>query len=201
MLFPRMYSTLEEAFALLLAAMLLSLGVTFFEASSAISGGLTGLTMLLVDYVPVSFGTLLVILNLPFYLLAYFRIGKVVAFKSVFCSSLVSLCVDHMWSVLDIAYIHPLYAAVAGGMLFGCGLLILLRHNGSLGGFTILAMYMERRWSIHIGRTQLIIDILIISLSYIHASLMGLILSCLAVSLLNLVIILNHKPRGYRGIG
>jgi uncharacterized membrane-anchored protein YitT (DUF2179 family) len=48
---------------------------------------------------------------------------------------------------MGIGHLNPIYAAVAGGILIGLGLLILSRHRTSLGGIDILALYAQGRSS------------------------------------------------------
>jgi uncharacterized membrane-anchored protein YitT (DUF2179 family) len=54
-------------------------------------------------------------------------------------------------------------AAVAGGVLLGTGILVMLRHGASLGGVGLLALFLQRRLGWRLGWVQLGLDLLIIA--------------------------------------
>ncbi len=57
-----------------------------------------------------------------------------------------------------IDYLHPAFAAIAGGLLMGSGLLFLARHRSSLGGATIASLYLQDRYGSRAGKVQMAID-------------------------------------------
>ncbi|MCV5604482.1 YitT family protein, partial [Escherichia coli] len=83
----------------------------------------------------ISFGLLFFGINLPFYALAWLRMGPRFTFNTFVSVAAVSYMTDHLNGVLQIGKIEPLYAALIGGTLIGMGLLIMFRHKSSLGGF------------------------------------------------------------------
>ena len=77
--------------------------------------------------------------------------------------SIVSFAVDHLYHVIQIAEIHALYAALLGGGLIGTGMLVIFRHKMSLGGFNILALFLQERFGIRAGKVQMALDCTIVA--------------------------------------
>lgn len=195
------HNLVEDTVAILLSAIFISLGVFFFKQVALLSGGVTGLALLISQITEIHFGHLFILLNAPFFILAYFNVSKTVAIKSLFCAILVSLVTDNLDSVIQINLIEPYYAAITGGFLFGMGLLALIRHESSLGGFTILALLLQEKYNVSAGKTKLLIDFAVLSTSLIYASIEIFLLSLLGVTTLNVVIALFHKKGRYQGVG
>ncbi len=66
----------EDWIAILTGTFLVAQGVFFLQSASLLTGGTTGLALLLSQFVPLSFGILYFIANSPFYVLGYIRFGR-----------------------------------------------------------------------------------------------------------------------------
>lgn len=113
------------------------------------------------------------------------------------CVGLVSLFA-HWWELgIHISQIQPLFAVLLGGALMGIGLLILFRHQASLGGFNILALWMQQQLNWRAGKVQMLLDSLVVlgSLLWVPGGIM--LLSVGAAVWLNLILAQNHKPGRY----
>ena len=192
------HSLWEDLLALLVASSLVSLGVFLFKEVGLLTGGTAGLTLLLTHLTPFSFGQWFFVLNLPFYYLAWQQMGRRFTVNTFLSVSVVSFCVDYLHLVLDISRIQPLYAALAGGMLIGVGMLVMFRHHSSLGGFGILALYLQKRRGIRAGITQMVLDCSIVVASFFIVAWPILLLSVAGAVMCNLVLTLNHKPGRYQ---
>src|SRR5690554_7720393 len=83
--------------------------------SAFIDGGVTGVSLMLNTLTGVSLSTFLVVLNLPFLILAYFSIGKRFAIKSVISIILLALVVgffplDRKSTRLNSSHVRTSYA-------------------------------------------------------------------------------------------
>ncbi len=105
---------------------------------------------------------------------------------------------EQMQHVIKIESIHPIFAALAGGMLIGVGLLIMFRHKSSLGGLGILALYLQNKFNIRAGNFGLLVDSIILTSSIFIFSIDLVILSVLGAITLNTLIAVNHKPGRYQ---
>lgn len=194
------HTLLDDAQALLAGTLFVSLGLTMYEHAGLITGGVAGAAFLLSYATGWSFGLLFFLLNLPFYWLAWKRLGLAFTFKTFLAIGLVSVFTSMAPQVVSFDRLHPLVAAVLGGILVGFGLLALLRHRASVGGVNILAQYLQerRRWSA--GRVQLVIDGVIVLAALLVLPPQRILLSVLGVVALSGVLMMNHRPGRYLGV-
>lgn len=194
------HTPLEDVQALLIGTLLVSLGVTMFGKSSLITGGTAGLAFLTHYATGITFGKLFFLINLPFYWLAFKKLGRAFVLKTFAAVALLSVFTEFMPLVLHIDRINPFYAATAGGALMGVGLLVLFRHRASLGGLNILVIYLQERFGWRAGLVQLAFDSLILagSLSVISAA--SVAISLIGAAVLNLTLAINHRPGRYMAI-
>ncbi|MBW3698274.1 YitT family protein [Vibrio sp. T187] len=190
----------ENLLALVLGSALVSLGVIFFSKVGLLTGGTAGLAIFLTKVSDFSFGQVFFALNLPFYILSVTRMGWRFTVNTFIAVTIVSLAVDHLHNVIQIAEIHSLYAALLGGGLIGIGMLVIFRHKMSLGGFNILALYLQERFGIRAGKIQMLLDCTIVVLSLFIVDIQLILLSILGAIATNLILAMNHKPGRYQPI-
>ena len=140
---PDRHSLLEDAQGVLAGSMLVSLGVTLFSAAGLLTGGTVGLAFLVHYGTDLSFGTVFFLVNLPFYYLAFRRLGLAFTVKTFCAIALTALLSEYMPGFLAFQSINPVAAALFGGLTVAAGMLALFRHRTSLGGFGILALYLQ----------------------------------------------------------
>ncbi|NRF13059.1 YitT family protein [Vibrio coralliilyticus] len=192
------HSLRENLLALILGSALVSLGVIFFNKVGLLTGGTAGLAIFLTKVSDFSFGQVFFMLNLPFYALSVARMGWRFTVNTFVAVSIVSLAVDHLHHVIEIARIEPLYAALLGGGLIGMGMLVIFRHKMSLGGFNILALFLQERFGIRAGKVQMVLDCIIVVLSLFIVDLSLILLSVVGAIATNLILAMNHKPGRYQ---
>lgn len=187
----------EDIVALMVGSFIVALGVYFLSSAQLITGGTAGLSLLLSQLTPFSFGSLYFVINLPFYALAWLRFGKAFAINSLIAGSLVAVFADHMHYVIQVNHIDTIFSAVVGGLLIGIGMLILFRHRSSLGGFNVMCLLIQDKTGISVGKTQMVLDctIVIASLFFVSSWLIGL--SVVGAIMLNITLAMNHKPTRY----
>ncbi|CAH8219781.1 Membrane protein [Vibrio aestuarianus] len=191
------HSRKEDWIAILTGTFLVAQGIFFLQSAHLLTGGTTGLALLLSQFVPASFGILYFIANSPFYLLAWQRFGKRFAINSAVSGALVSIFADHLYLVISLDSVNDIYCAIAGGLLMGLGMLILFRHRSSLGGFNVLCLFIQDKFGISVGKSQLTIDCAILFASFFFVSPTTIAISVLGAVALNLVLAMNHKPTRY----
>ncbi len=193
------HTLFEDAQAIVTAALVIALGTGFLRTAHLLTGGVTGVALLLARVTPLSFGQLLVLLNLPFLWLAWRRLGWRFTLKTFVAVLLVSVASDQLHHVVHLEHLQPAYGAVMGGFLFGIGLLMLFRHQASLGGLNVLAVYLQERHGIRAGVVQMALDAIIVIAGWFVVAPWTLALSILGALTLNLVLAINHKPGRYLG--
>lgn len=192
------HSFRENMLALVLGSALVSLGVIFFNKVGLLTGGTAGLAIFLTKISDFSFGQVFFLLNLPFYILSVTRMGWRFTVNTFIAVSIVSLAVDHLHHVIEIARIDSFYAALLGGGLIGIGMLVIFRHKMSLGGFNILALFLQERFGIRAGKVQMALDCTIVVMSLFIVDIQLILLSVLGAVATNLILAMNHKPGRYQ---
>ncbi|MCG9629179.1 MULTISPECIES: YitT family protein [Vibrio] len=190
----------ENLLALTLGSALVSLGVIFFNQVGLLTGGTAGLAIFITKITELSFGQVFFALNLPFYILSVTRMGWRFTINTFIAVSIVSFAVDHLYHVIQIAEINKVYAAMLGGGLIGTGMLVIFRHKMSLGGFNILALYLQERFGIRAGKVQMGLDCTIVILSLFIVDISLILLSVVGAVVTNLILAMNHKPGRYQPV-
>jgi uncharacterized membrane-anchored protein YitT (DUF2179 family) len=196
---PSRHTLPEDLFAMLIGTMLVSLGIAFYSEVQLATGSTAGLALLLQYATGIPFGWLFFSINLPFYALAFLRMGWPFAVKTMICVGLVSYFSSQIPSWIDIGAIHPLFAALVGGGLIGLGILSLFRHKASVGGINILALYLQENFGLRAGYFQLAVDAAILLAAFFVLPLDKVLYSVLGALVLNFIVALNHKPGRYVG--
>ena len=193
------HSLFEDLQAIFTGALAVAVGVLFLKTAGLLTGGTTGLAILLHYSTGINFGLTLFCVNLPFYILAVKRMEWRFTLKTLFAVFLVSSMTELIPLWLQIEAIDPVFASVGGGLLVGIGLLIVFRHKASLGGFNVLALYIQDRYGIAVGKTQMALDVSIVVAGLWLIPLWLLVVSVAGAVVLNFVITVNHKPGRYTG--
>ena len=126
------------------------------EPNQLLSGGVTGTSLLLNRLVGVPVGLGAAVLNLPIFLLGFRDVGRRFA-------ALSGLAVVTFWWLVDYLPLQPLtddpmLAGIFGGALAGLGTALTLRAGGSLGGFDILGVVVNRRFGVGVGEALLVLN-------------------------------------------
>lgn len=196
---PDRHSLIEDALAIATGCLLVSLGVVFYAKATLLVGGSSGLALLLQYATSWTFPVVFSVVNLPFYALAVWRMGWAFAARTFAAVSLVSILMKTTQGWVTLGTVDSVYASIVGGLLIGVGMLILFRHRTGLGGVNILAMWLQERFGWRAGLIQLGIDLAILAAALFVLPADRLALSVLGAGIVNLVLIVNHKPGRYVG--
>ena len=179
-----------------------------------LSGGFVGTTLIihyLFPFLPVA--GLYFVLNMPVYFLGWKYIGQRFFMYSVAGMVIFSLAV--LWKPFIIPVHDKMLAAIFAGILSGAGGGIILKSFGSAGGMDILSIFLFKRFSIRLGTSILVLNILILSITaYVFSmeeALYTLIFLFVSTQVLNVVlyglsqrkavsIISPHWEKIHRGI-
>lgn len=194
---PDRHSAAEDAQGIAAGSMLAALGVTMLASAELLIGGTAGLGFLARYSTGLSFGLVFFTLNLPFYWLAYRRLGLAFTVKPFAAVALTSLLTELLPDFVGFGTLHPFAAALFGGLLIGTGMLALFRHRASLGGFGILALYLQDRFGWRAGLVQLALDLVVLALSFLLATPYVIVCSIVAAAMLNLTLAINHRTDRY----
>jgi uncharacterized membrane-anchored protein YitT (DUF2179 family) len=194
---PPNHSLLEDVQALLTGTLFVALAVVLFRQAGMVTGGTAGLAFVAHYALGWPFGAVFFVLNLPFYGLAWKRMGPRFTMKTLLAVGLLALLSEWLPQWLVLERVHPLFAAVGGGLLAGAGFLILFRHQSSLGGLNVLVLWLQEHRGWRAGKVQLVIDLAILLAATPWLDLQHLALSVLGAAALNFSLAVNHKPGRY----
>ena len=159
--------TLKSAFgdAVLILLGILSAGVGlkgFLLSSHFIDGGVTGISMLLADITKIPIAILIFVINIPFLILGYNKLGNVFALKSALAIGGLSLCL----AFINFPDITPdkLLTSVFGGFFIGVGIGLAIRGGAVLDGTEIAALLVSKKMQLlKVSDVILILNVVIFS--------------------------------------
>lgn len=194
---PIQHSFHEDVAAILLGTSFVALGTKMFADAHLVTGGVAGVALLLQHSWAIPFWAAFFAVNLPFYLLAWKRLGPAVALRTLLAVSLVSVLAGAIHSWIEFSHLDTGFAAIAGGGLCGVGLLILFRHRTGLGGFNLLAMYLQDTVGIRAGYVQMTLDLAVLAGAFLQLGSGEFLLSVIGAVVLNQILAMNHRSDRY----
>ncbi len=197
---PVPHNAFEDAQALVTGTLFVSLAMILFGQAGLLTGGTAGIAFLLHYSTGWGLGTLFFLINLPFYGFAWRRMGPEFTLKTFAAVSLLAALTEFSPRLFAIERLHPAYAAVLGGTLLGAGCLFLARHRASLGGVTIVSLYLQQRHGWRAGAVQLAVDGVIVLLALSIAEPQRVAWSVGAAAVMALILAVNHRPGRYAGL-
>lgn len=127
-------------------------------------GGVVGIAIIVQELTGLSLSMLIFLLNLPFIVLSYKRIGLKFAFKTMFGVASLSVMViqfHHVERVFD----TTILAVVFGGILLGTAIGLAMRANGTLDGTEALAVVLSEKLPFNVDDIILIVNIFIFAVA------------------------------------
>ncbi len=194
---PTRHTIAEDVQGIVTGSMVSALGLYLLAKVGLLTGGMAGVAFLLHYASGVSFGLIFFLLNLPFYILSFRRVGIDFTLKTFAAIALTSLIVEFEGRLIDISAIDPIWGAILGGLLLGYGVLALYRHRASLGGIGILAVYLQERFGVRAGLVQLAFDLTVMIFAFGVVSPAIVIFSVVGAVVLNLFVAVNHRSDRY----
>ncbi|WP_227001911.1 YitT family protein [Virgibacillus necropolis] len=145
-----------------LGAILVAVGLEIFLVpNNIIDGGIIGISILTSYLTNINLGILLVLFNLPFFLIGYKQIGKTFALTTLMGDIILGI---------GVALFHPvpvltddlLLASVFGGLCLGVGVGLVIRHGGSLDGTEIMAILFNKASPFSVGEVVMFMNVFIL---------------------------------------
>ena len=193
----QVHTPFEDAQAIFTGTLFVSLALILYGQVGLMTGGTAGAAFVLHYATGVSLGKLFFLINLPFYWFAWRRMGREFTLKTFVAITLLSGFAEWSPQLFAIERLHPAYAAVLGGLLLGSGCLFLARHRASLGGATVVSLYLQQARGWRAGKVQMVIDCSILALSLFVIPADRVAYSVLGAVVMNLFIAVNHRPGRY----
>lgn len=144
-----------------------SLGINMFLIhANLLSGGLSGIALIIQYKFKIEAGYLILLLNVPLFILSFLKLNKKFTIYSLIgtLTLSISLIITHpVASILNIN--DKLLYCLYGGVLNGVGYGLVFSHYGSTGGLDIISMLIRKKYSnFNIGKITFAINIVIVGL-------------------------------------
>lgn len=191
------HTPLEDIQGLSIGCFLTSVGLVFLTQLGFLTGQTAGIALLIAYPMGWSFGLVFFLINLPFYIFAYLRLGLEFTLKSLLCVSAVSLFAEYLPIFIVFESLNPIIGTLVFGVTVGLGLLACFRHKGSLGGMGVLALIIQDSTGFKAGYTQLLVDVAIFAIAIFMFPASVVAYSLLGAVVLNGVIAFNHRRDRY----
>lgn len=144
---------LSAALAILSSGIVRALAIYIFVTPNEFApGGINGIAVLLEAVTRVNSGYYLIALNVPLFFVAFFLLGKseaIISTLSMLLTSGLLIVFDYIPGMTEIRYApeyNAILASIAGGVLLGLALAIMLRSCGTSGGTTVLASLVNKKF-------------------------------------------------------
>lgn len=133
----------------------------FLLPNRFIDGGATGISLLLENITQIDLSYLLILVNIPFLVLAAKTFNLKFALRSILSIAILAIVVHYIEypTITE----DPLLIAVFGGFFLGLGIGMAMRGGSVIDGTEVLAIWLSKKLSITIGDVLLLINIIIFS--------------------------------------
>ena len=117
---------------------------SFMVPNKIFDGGVIGVSMMLSYITHTSLGLLIFVINLPFLVLAFQKLGLRFVSQTFYAVSILALATNYIpWKV---ATQDTLLAPVFGGIILGVGVGLVLKNNASLDGTEIMSLNLSQKF-------------------------------------------------------
>lgn len=145
-----------------LGSVLYSLSFDLFYVPNQIGfGGLTALGMILNHLSPaIPIGTVVLVLNIPIFLLGWKFLGGHTLISSLFAMAATSVLVDLIAALYTFPSMDPMLAAVFGGLTLGVSLGMIFSKGATTGGTDLIARLLKLPFAwLPVGKLLLAVDL------------------------------------------
>lgn len=166
--FMKKNSFFKDIILIVFGTMFAGFGMASFLLPNKLSsGGFTGIATVFYYFFGWNVGLTVIILNIPFFIYAFVRIGKKFLIKTVIATFLLSFFID-IFEYLPLLTNDRLLASIYGGVLIGIGTGLTFKAHTSTGG-TDLIVQIVRSFKVRISSSKLLnlIDICVVVLNVV----------------------------------
>ena len=150
----------------------------FLVPNHFFDGGVTGFSLLIHEFYHYNLAIVVFIANLPFIALAYFKVSKKFALKTLLCVCFLAVCL-FLLPYPEIKTTDKILIAIFGGFFLGTGIGLCMRAGCSLDGIEVLALKTFKRTPFTVTEMILGINILIFSIAAFELGIMTALYSIL----------------------
>lgn len=156
---------LADTFVFVLGGVLYSVAINcFLSRNNIINGGFTGIATILNYLFELPIGTVIFIMNIPLFIIAYKKLGAKFVLRTFWATLINSTFID-LGAFLPVYNNDLLLSSLFGGALVGISLGIIFIRNATTGGVDIIAKLIKLKLPhVSIGRSILLFDAIVVIL-------------------------------------
>ena len=145
-----------------IGSLIVGLGIdVFYHHSKLISGGVTGVAMILEYTMGWNPSISNIILNIPIFIIGWILLGRGHVLISIYGTIITSLALQ-IFTGLSLDYSSSLTTVILGGTTVGFGSGIMFRAGGSAGGMDIVGKILNKYYSVGIATTGLAFNVVVL---------------------------------------
>ncbi|WHY79076.1 YitT family protein [Neobacillus sp. WH10] len=146
-------------------ALLVAISLQLFLVKNyVIDGGIIGISIILSHITHQEVGLFLLLLNTPFFILAYSFLGRRFLMLSLFANLVLSMG-TFLLEPIPVITNNPILVIILGGFCLGLGVGITIRFGACLDGTEVLAILFSKRSPFSIGQYVLLFNLFIFGCS------------------------------------
>lgn len=194
---PEHHSLIEDAQGLAFGVFMAAVAVHILTFMGFVAGQTTGVAALIAYGFGLPFPAVYFAVSVPFLWFGWRRMGPRFALKTLVAVGTLSALTAILPQWLGFSHIHPAFAALLFGILFGIAALAVVRHGGSFGGISILWLILQDRTGFQAGYAQLIFDAALFAVAALVLDSATLGWSFAGAVVFNLFLAINHRKDRY----
>lgn len=155
---------ISDGVQLFLGVITASIGLKgFLLPNHFLDGGVTGVALLLNRLFAIDVSLLIVVINVPFLLIGYYRISKKMFYRSLL--TVIVLAIVVYTEEFPVITEDKLLIAIFGGIFLGAGIGLSIRGGAVLDGVELLAIFLSKKLRVSIGNIILLFNIVLFALT------------------------------------
>ncbi|ABK61253.1 YitT family protein [Clostridium novyi] len=157
----------KKTFLIIFGSLLNAVALNLFLIPiNLLSGGVSGISLILLYLFKIPAGLSLLLLNIPLLIIAFFKTDKKFTFFTIVGTVSLSLTImltSPLSKILTSSPTNRLLYAIYGGVLSGLGVGIIFSNHGSTGGIDIISMIIKKKFDVDVGFASFIFNLIIVS--------------------------------------
>ncbi|MDP4084127.1 MAG: YitT family protein [Bacillota bacterium] len=145
-----MKHTIYQLFSITISTIIMAFALNdFLIPHKVLTGGVTGISIIIHQFIRLNTGSIILIINIPLFILGYFKLGKKFMFLTIYSIVLLSIA---MKLIPVSPFSHDILSScIFGGVLFGLCVGMNIKFGGSSGGLDIVSVILSKKKDMSIG--------------------------------------------------
>ncbi|RUS45713.1 YitT family protein [Cohnella sp. AR92] len=176
-----------NAIKLFASCLVMGFGILVLHQSHVGTGGTIGLALSTSYWLDFPFYLTYILINVPFFLLSFFAMGRSFTLSSLAAILLLS-AISSVTGTIPALDTPVWFGTVFGSVLCGIGMSLLFMCKSSLGGTTILVLLLQKTYGWNPGIAMFSLDVLVVLSSWYTIGWEGMIYSAVSVAIISFVV-------------